>query len=394
MTDFLRRRDAETVDQHKVRVLLAKEEGNLDIPWKDIAEVFGYNEDYIRRVAKGVKLYHDSGVRTGGISDERYEIMRERVRARDERASINRDIRSVARWEQKIDYLEQLISENGKARYDPVFKEVELKPTPGTAIVMLSDLHIGACFSSALGRYDSTIAKERLEEYRNEVRSIAIRHKLRKAQVVLLGDLISGNIHANIAVSNREDVISQVMMASEMITEFVYEMSLIFDEVKLNSVCGNHSRIARKDDAIKAERLDRVIPWYVKSSLKHIDNVEVIDPVDTTIDVLNVEGKTFYAVHGDYDGFSDSGIKNLVLMTGTRPYGILFAHNHYSAHRASGVIAIQGGSLAGSGDDFTFDHRMISGASQTVVVMDADGMKCIYPVNLDLGYGGGGLIAA
>ena len=392
MTDYLRQRDSETSDQHMVRVLLAKEQGNLDVPWRDIAEVFGYNEHYVRRVAKGVKLCHDTEGPAREVGD-RYEALRERVRAQDERNAFRKDIRSTARWEQKIDYLEQLIAENGKEKYEPVFRE-SYGPDSGTAIVMLSDLHIGACFSSALGKYDSSIAKERLDEYRNEVRKIALRHNLRKARVVLLGDLISGNIHQNITVTNREDVISQVMLASEMITEFVYSMSLIFEEVKVNSVCGNHSRIARKDEAIKAERLDRVIPWYVKSSLGHIENVAVIDPTDTTLDVLDVEGKIFYAVHGDYDGFNDSGVKNLVLMTGQRPYGILFAHNHYSAHRANGVVAIQGGSLAGAGDDFTFDHRMISGASQTVAVVDSDGLQCIYPVNLDLGYGGGDFIAA
>lgn len=396
MTDFLRRRDSETSDQYKVRVLLAKEEGNLDTPWRDIADGLGYNEDYIRRVAKGVKLYHDAQEGTGEMmSEERHAILRERVRARDERTAYNRDIRESARWEQKIDHLEELLIRNGEARYEiPELPVNEDDPYSGTAIVMLSDLHIGQKFSSAMGRFDSTIAKERLDAYRNEVIKIAYRHNLRRAHVVLLGDLISGNIHHSIAVTNREDVVSQVMLASEMVTDFIYGLSRMFEEVKVNSVCGNHSRIARKDEALKMERLDRIIPWYIKTSLKHIKSVEVIDSVDPTVDVITVEGKVFYAVHGDYDAFTDTGVKNLVLLSGRKPYGILFAHNHYPAHRASGVIAIQGGSLAGSGDDFTFDHRLTGRASQTVAVMDEGGLQCIYPVDLDLGYGGDGLIAA
>ena len=51
----------------------------------------------------------------------------------------------------------------------------------------------------------------------------------------------------------------------------------------------------------------------------------------------------------------------------------------------SGVFALQGGSLQGAGDPFSFDHRLTSkGANQTVAVMTEKGIECVYPVALDV----------
>lgn len=44
---------------------------------------------------------------------------------------------------------------------------------------------------------------------------------------------------------------------------------------------------------------------------------------------------------------------------------------------------IRGGSLAGSGDDYTIEKRLTGKASQMVCVCDSTGVICYYPIELN-----------
>lgn len=121
----------------------------------------------------------------------------------------------------------------------------------------------------------------------------------------LQGDMLSGNIHKTIQVTNRENVIEQVKVASELISSFCYELTKIFSKVFLSSVSGNHSRIDRKEEALHDERLDDIITWGIELSLRHIENFHVLKRnIDNGIADLNIRGKTYIAIHGDMDQFN------------------------------------------------------------------------------------------
>ena len=65
-------------------------------------------------------------------------------------------------------------------------------------------------------------------EYLNEVIKIGRRHDIVEVVVVGLGDLINNSIHKSIAITNRENVIEQIMLASELITGFIGELCKYF----------------------------------------------------------------------------------------------------------------------------------------------------------------------
>lgn len=68
--------------------------------------------------------------------------------------------------------------------------------------------------------------------------------------VSLMGDLISGVIHTTIRIENRENLIEQVVGVSELIAAFLQRLSTHFENVIVNSVDGNHSRVEfSADDA-------------------------------------------------------------------------------------------------------------------------------------------------
>lgn len=118
------------------------------------------------------------------------------------------------------------------------------------------------------------------------------------AYVLLLGDLLNGEIHFTTQLENRENVTEQVQKTAELISAFVYELSKHFKCVYVNGVAGNHSRISFKDQVLRGNRLDNLIPWYMKAKLSHLDNVVFIDDnnYDATIGRCTVRGKEYILI--------------------------------------------------------------------------------------------------
>lgn len=271
------------------------------------------------------------------------------------------------------------VSDKRYLAYSPTISESQ-----NDMIVCLSDLHIGATYYGFDDVYDSSIAKERLEQYLEEIINIQKNHNAENCVCLLLGDLISGSIHKTISVTNKENVIEQVKLACEYISDFVYELGKHFKAVELRGVSGNHSRLEDKEDALLGERLDTLILWFIKSMLKNVDNISVIDEdIDDTLSTFFVRDKLYFGVHGDFDSTNAASISKLILWAKMTPYCVVFGHKHYPAMTdVSGIKVIQSGSLGGSGDEYTRQKRLTGKPSQTVLVVNDKGIKCYYPIEL------------
>lgn len=314
---------------------------------------------------------------------EKQEIQKEKRKLYDERLDINRRLREESRLETTIEKLESMLSEVANSRY--LTYSPTVLTSPNDMIVCLSDLHIGATYYGFDGVYDSEIAKQRLKQYLCEIIDIQKTHAAENCVCVLLGDLISGSIHKTISVTNKENVIEQVKLACEYISDFIYELGKHFKTIELRGVSGNHSRIDEKEDALLGERLDTLIIWFIKSMLKNNDNITVIDEsLDDTLSTFMLRNKLYFAVHGDFDSTSDTSIAKLALWAKMTPYCVLCGHKHYPAmNDVSGIKIVQSGSLGGSGDEFTRQKRLTGKPSQTVLVVNNKGIKCCYPVELE-----------
>lgn len=362
--------------------------------WQDVCDLLNkelrheYNESWYRKEYQSFQRLFNAI--KDNVLDKEYldtidnkirELEKQRVKLRDERAEHNKNVRIEARLEQKLDELEKVLVSQGKIDYNtktsnPIVSDTDL-------IVMLSDLHIGQTFTSEWGQYNTDIAKDRMEKYLKEIIEIGKRHKAQNCFVSLQGDMISNSIHKTLAITNRENVIEQVILASELIASFIAQLSANFKEINVVSVVGNHSRIDRKEDALKDERLDSLITWYAKAKLSCLKNVHFLDSIDNTISSFSVRDKEYVSVHGDYDKFDMTGVSRLSMMLGFFPYCILFGHKHFPAtSEINGIKLVQSGSFPGSGDDYTVELRLSGSPSQTVLVCNEDGIICNYTVDL------------
>lgn len=376
---------------------------NTDIDWQDIVEKYNipWNGDSARKAQQPILLggtfvseyYKWKESQNRNKDDDEYlkeyqemkrKLEREKIKFRDERNAWNKQNYTASRIEETLEILDEKISNQGKVNFEYHEKPVIYGDTD--LLCALSDLHIGQTFKSYWGEYNTDIAKERLNKYLNEILYIQAVHGSEKCYLVLQGDLISGNIRRTIQISNKENVIEQVKIAIELISSFCYELTKHFSQVYLFNVSGNHSRIVEnKDEAVHDERLDDFIGWDVGRTLDHIENFHMISyrNLDIGIADINVRGKTYIAVHGDMDNFNKQGVLGLSSMLGFFPYACLYGHLHTPSYdEANGIKMIRSGSLSGSGDDYTIEKRLSGEPSQTVLVCDEKGIRCIYNVNL------------
>lgn len=405
MTEQLKRQSNENEEQYIWRIGQLKDSGLIDMDWDELSEYINKEcrndeDEYrsssaYRKPYQQAKRFYEAGVfskfdeddYTNKLGEQKRELEKAKVAFRDERNDWNKQNRIEARIEEKLDNLERELQTIGKTEFY-VPDDIRYDEGDNSLIVMLADMHTGQTFNSAFGQYNTNILKDRLGQLLEKVIKIGARHNSAMVNVVLLGDQISGNIHSTIQVSNRENVIEQVKIASQLIASFCTDLANVFGFVNVYGVAGNHSRlVTNKELAIHDERLDDLITWIVEQTTMHINNIKVhIDAesrIDSGISMFELYGKEYVAVHGDCDVLNKLGVGNLSMMLGKIPYAILNGHNHYPSNcEVNGVKVVQGGSMAGSGDDYTIEKRLSGNPNQTVLVCDEDGIDCIYNVEL------------
>lgn len=402
MTDNLRKRPDESELAFIYRLGTLKDDGVIDMTWGELANVLNkqlrdpdeewsesaYRKKYslIRDAYEQIFSNYQNDDYLNELVLQKQEIQKEKRKLYDERLDLNRRLREEARLETTIDRIGLTLSDISARLFPDNVQNLPPVKSDYKMVVCLSDLHIGATFKNSDGEYNSDIARERLQQYLAEIKDIQSRNGCSDCIVAILGDSISGSIHHTISITNKEDVVEQVKIASMLISDFVYTLSHWFDKVTVYSVGGNHSRIEKKaEDALLSERLDNLIPWFVEKMMENKRNVEVVSHTfDDTLGVFNVGEKVYFIQHGDYSSITDAAIGKLVLWAKQTPYCILTGHMHYPAMiDISGIKVVQSGSLCGSGDEFTRQKRLTGKPSQTVLVTKNDGsIYGVFPIEL------------
>lgn len=403
MADNLRKRPDESELAFIYRLGTLKDDGVIDMTWGALAEVLNkqlrdpdeewsesaYRKKYslIRDAYEQIFSNYKNDDYLNELVLQKQEIQKEKRKLYDERLDLNRRLREEARLETTIDRIDHTLSDISARFFSDNTYDLPQIISNRKMIVCLSDMHIGADYCNADGKYNTEIAKERLQQYLAEIKDIQGRYGCSDCVVAILGDCISGSIHRTISITNKEDVVEQVKTASMLISEFIDMLSHWFENITVYSVGGNHSRIEKKaEDALLSERLDNLIPWFVEKMMSGKDNVDVVSHTfDDTLGIFNVGDKVYFIQHGDYSSITDAAIGKLVLWAKQTPYCILTGHMHYPAMTdVSGIKVVQSGSLCGSGDEFTRQKRLTGKPSQTVLVTKGDGsIYGVFPIELD-----------
>ncbi len=335
----------------------------------------------LQLVDAAVKDSFTSDAALSELDSKIVEMKKERQKFCDQRNALNKVIRDRARQEELYEILLSAVSagELPSLDYTPSY----ITPSDNDLLVSLNDIHYGANVDNYWNKYNSNICRQMMCKYIDEIISIGKTHGSENCIVWANGDQISGNIHNSIAVTNKENVIEQITGVSELIAEFLAALSVHFATVQYISVAGNHSRIDIKDRALKDERLDDLVEWYLSARLQQHENIIFgqYEKVDSTMYLIDIRGKTYCGVHGDYDG-SAAKVQTLQTMARRPLYAVLSGHLHHNRiDCVQGVRTIMAGSFLGM-DDYCVTKRIYGEPQQLVCVCDASGVRCSYDVNL------------
>lgn len=397
----LHKNDGENEEQFTWRLGRAKDSGELQLNWDEIADIINKefrteeidykHESAYRKPYQQAKRYFESGVFTDITSEKYLSLLRteqqllrkEKQKLSDERIDFQRSLREEARRESLVELVERVMQTSIKPLEYVASPKIDSNED---MIVCLSDLHAGIDVKNWWNSYNTEILKERLCRYLDEIRKIQEVHMCERCELVLGGDTISGFIHPNLRLQNNENIIEQIKIVITYISSFIIELKKWFKEVRVHSVSGNHSRLSpNKENHISGEELDGLIPFCL--NIKFENNPEVVicgdNYIDNTINTFRTRGnKLFYLVHGDKDTPSNV-VKNLTLMTGIKPDAILMAHRHHNAYDTQyGVKVIQMGCVVGT-DDHCVDIRISGEPEQCVVITSNErAIKCLYDIGL------------
>jgi hypothetical protein len=370
----------------------------IDDDYEELSErLFGegncFNSSEVRKRMYGMKAIIEAIERDGEaaiqsedklsmLDSKRIELQIERQKFFDQRNAFNKLLRERSRQEELNEILAEAIQSGSLPRLN--YSRVEVEPSDNDLLVSLNDIHYGANVQNYWNTYNSDICREMMCRYLDRIISIGETHSSENCIVWANGDEISGNIHQSIAVTNKENVIEQIKGVSELIAEFLAELSRHFRNVTFVSVAGNHSRIEQnKDKALVSERLDDLVEWYLGARLQNFENITIGggEKIDNTMYLVDIRGKTYCGVHGDFDG-STSKVQSLQTMAGRPLYAVLTGHLHHNKmDEVQGVKTVMAGSFLGM-DDYCVQKRIYGKAEQMICVCDNSGIRCSYDIPL------------
>lgn len=358
-----------------------------NLTWDDVRDIINYlyNVNYTSSCYKSKfarSRLHDSICRCedGDTIDEKLlELAKNKVKVSDERIQLNALIRKMAREETLKEIASEVADKMSAKKQLNCVHANSAKHCDKEGLLLIGDWHYGIVIDNFFNKYSPTIVKERVSKLLNTVIDVCQAEGISKVHVTNLGDMIAGDIHLPLRINSRVDVITQVLEVSEIIAEFLNELSIYVDV----SYCGtldNHSRIdPNKSDSIELESLARITDWYLRARVPQITftATEVGDIVP-----LNILGHNIAFVHGHKDKQSTM-ISSINNFTQKHFDMICSAHmHHFSANEECGTFMIANGSLMGT-DSHAYDLRLHSNPSQTFIEVTKNNVaECIRKIDL------------
>jgi hypothetical protein len=181
------------------------------------------------------------------------------------------------------------------------------KPSCGV-VLLICDSHYGAIQNASeiegFGEFSPEICERRSMTFVSEVikwtelqRSSYV---IDTAHVLVAGDLISGDIHDELRVTNAFPVTQQVVGASRILASQILELSKNFQKVKVHFICeDNHARLTKKPQAKEAgiNSFNYLVGEMAGIMVSAQDNVQFNLYPQYEV-VVNVEGRRYLLFHG------------------------------------------------------------------------------------------------
>lgn len=401
------KKDNETQLEYELRLVdILKTERPEDLEWEDIKQFIGFqgNKDSLRKANDtpfgGYKVheYYSKKIedliknstnekfieeKMKEINEQQQELEKMKIMFQDQKREYRTLLRSDARFTHLVNEMKAAIEvlNNSKpllGKYESPLKQCEVDTE---AVLILSDWHYGIEEKNYWNEINVSILKKRVEILKNKVIDYCYRHSVQVLHVEILGDMVNGLIHLGTRVSNEEDIIQQSMHVSELLGEMLSDLSIFIPQIKVYSATGNHGRCsANIKDSIDTENFEKLIPWYLETRLRDIDNIQILsNEYEDDIIIYRFLNETIFAVHGHNDKISDA-VRDLSEMFKILPTELHMGHYHaYQEFDRHSTVTTVNGTLSGV-DKYAKTIRKTSIPTQTLLIYNSEGRECTYKI--------------
>lgn len=341
----------------------------------------------------GINMITDSEL-LSELDSKKLELQKERQKFFDQRREFNK----LANSEGRRDHLYDRLAEAAMALPNTIGKAFDDYSAPindyshNEAVIVLGDWHYGMVTNNIWNKFDTSICRIRVGKVLNDVIDRLHVHKCRCAHIVLLGDFIHGAIHISSRVSSEELVCDQLMEVSEILAQFIIEISKYVECVSVRSTFGNHARtVANKKDNIHMDNMERIIPWWLHQRIEAEgiqEKVTIVNDDKFEFLLFTAGGKNFCASHGDLDSVKASPRLLTSFFAKTYDFNLdyilLGDKHHEESFEELGVEALLNGSLCGT-DEYANNKRLYSKPSQLMLIVNSEnGVDARYKLQCDV----------
>ena len=294
------------------------------------------------------------------------ELEKEKIKFQDQKREYKMFLRQDARFEHLKETMVKAIESLDKEQLINEYIDT-CDEKYNCASLLLSDWHSGLEIYDKLNTFNFDILKQRVEILRDRVIMYCKKQNVYQLNIELLGDMINGYLHASSRCFNEEDVITQTIKVSELLSEMINDMAIYIPQINIYSTIGNHGRTsANLKESLQTENFERLITWHLQTKLK-CKNVNVYDCNDDFIRYKLMNGKLVVGSHGNLDKFTKVA-DNYIRMYKEIPDYIHLGHTHvYQENDDSDINVVVNGMLSGT-DQYAKSIRKSSKPCQVLIV--------------------------
>ena len=216
-----------------------------------------------------------------------------------------------------------------------------------TMVAPLSDTHIGESVNQeqmvGLNSYNFDIFNQRLYGWANQLLNL-VNYRRNIAEVddlivPMLGDMISGDIHEELARSNINNCMEQMIRGANLIAQALMFLAPHFKTIHVPCVVGNHGRMTRKPPM-----KDKYMDWdfmlyqWISTFCKNQKNI-TFDIPKSFLNTFEVYKNTILIMHGD--SISGAGSSQSIAKALTSLRGVLQYQNGVNLETGSNNKVIQ-----------------------------------------------------
>ena len=355
----LHRLPGENEEQFIWRLGRAKDSGELDMDWEEVANIinreFRANEDEYRvssayrKPYQQAKRFYESGVFESLTGDEYVEQIRESTRELEkEKIKVQTEKLELYRWKRE-DARDELMAEKFIAAMlqmpEVTFPEYKCDRVFGSrsAVLAFGDEHYGADLrilglrGEVINEYSPEIFEERMQNLLTQTIDTVKREQITDLHVFSMGDFTDGILRVGQLMKLRYGVIEGTVKYANYITYWLNELSKHVT-VHYQMVFGNHSELRffnQKKGSFSDENTGLFVRELIKARLDGNPNFSMtVNPTGLIFDTI--EGYNILGIHGEVRNM-ETALKDFS-MTYSTPIDILIGgHMHHYKGETVGV---------------------------------------------------------